>query len=294
MMPMSSTIRRGACGAILLGLLCAHPAAALVCGDGVLDPFETCDDGNLVPGDGCTPLCQLENVPPICTGASASVTDLWPPNHKLATVLVTGVVDPDDDPVAIVVTAIAQDEPVDGSGDGDSCPDAEGVGTDAAQVRVERSGEGDGRVYHIAFAAADGRGGTCIGSVTTCVPHDRGRGSVCADGGPLFDSTGADPATCGGCDLRECVPPDDELDDCAADLPRGIERRTARARALLARAADVGPGPRATRLARRATRVLARAAERARAALEGICGDAVGSLLDAAGHCAECPGQPSD
>lgn len=30
------------------------------CGDGVLRPIEQCDDGNKTGGDGCTPLCQIE------------------------------------------------------------------------------------------------------------------------------------------------------------------------------------------------------------------------------------------
>jgi fibro-slime domain-containing protein len=32
----------------------------MLCGNGVLDPGEQCDDGNTVGGDGCTPLCQIE------------------------------------------------------------------------------------------------------------------------------------------------------------------------------------------------------------------------------------------
>jgi cysteine-rich repeat protein len=32
-----------------------------VCGDGRVDPNETCDDGNLDGGDGCSELCQLED-----------------------------------------------------------------------------------------------------------------------------------------------------------------------------------------------------------------------------------------
>jgi fibro-slime domain-containing protein len=31
------------------------------CGNGVLDPGELCDDGNTTAGDGCTPICQIEN-----------------------------------------------------------------------------------------------------------------------------------------------------------------------------------------------------------------------------------------
>jgi cysteine-rich repeat protein len=33
-----------------------------VCGNGVKDPDEECDDGNTTPGDGCGPDCLLEGV----------------------------------------------------------------------------------------------------------------------------------------------------------------------------------------------------------------------------------------
>jgi len=35
-------------------------AACSMCGDGAVDDGETCDDGNLVPGDGCNEVCQDE------------------------------------------------------------------------------------------------------------------------------------------------------------------------------------------------------------------------------------------
>jgi len=38
-----------------------------VCGDGIREGNESCDDGNLIPGDGCTPDCKAE---PVCTGTS--------------------------------------------------------------------------------------------------------------------------------------------------------------------------------------------------------------------------------
>jgi cysteine-rich repeat protein len=31
------------------------------CGDGIVDPFEQCDDGNLVDGDGCDSDCKIES-----------------------------------------------------------------------------------------------------------------------------------------------------------------------------------------------------------------------------------------
>ena len=36
-----------------------------VCGDGDVDPNETCDDGNKISGDGCSEVCQTENQPPV-------------------------------------------------------------------------------------------------------------------------------------------------------------------------------------------------------------------------------------
>jgi cysteine-rich repeat protein len=31
-----------------------------VCGDGIIQAGETCDDGNSIPGDGCSGVCQIE------------------------------------------------------------------------------------------------------------------------------------------------------------------------------------------------------------------------------------------
>ena len=76
-----------------------------------------------------------------------------------------------------------------GDGTGNTCPDSMGVGTSTTQLRAERSGEGDGRVYHVSFSADDGRGGQCIGMITVCVSHDQAHGGRCVDEGPLFDST---------------------------------------------------------------------------------------------------------
>ncbi len=150
------------------------------------------DGDGLVDGD--DPDCVVVgNQPPDCSAAAPDPASLWPPNHKMRRIAIGGVSDPDGDPVAITVTAIAQDEPLNALADGNTCPDADGVGTGAARVRVERAGNGDGRVYHISFSADDGSGGTCEGSVSVCVPHDRGRHRVCVDQGPLVDSTGACP-----------------------------------------------------------------------------------------------------
>ena len=43
--------------------------------------------------------------------------------------------------------------------------------------------------------ASDGKGGECPGSVTVCVPHDKGKkGSTCVDDGQNYDSVTGGPA----------------------------------------------------------------------------------------------------
>ena len=64
-----------------------------------------------------------------------------------------------------------------------------GIGTATAQVRAERDGTGNGRVYHISFDAANQQGGLCSGKVRVAVPHNQGVDLGVIDGGPLYDST---------------------------------------------------------------------------------------------------------
>jgi uncharacterized repeat protein (TIGR01451 family) len=134
-------------------------------------------------GDAC------ENVAPDCSGAYASIQEIWSPNHHKIAVSVLGVTDADGDPVSVHVDRVMQDEPTDGAGDGNTCPDAF-VPPDGAKAYVlaERSGGGNGRVYTIYFTATDGRGASCQGSVKVSVPHDRGGGTA-IDDGPRYDST---------------------------------------------------------------------------------------------------------
>jgi hypothetical protein len=67
-------------------------------------------------------------------------------------------------------------------------PNGHGVGTPAAEVRAEREGGGNGRVYHIFFTATDELGAACSGEVLVGVPHDQ-EGAPAVDDGALYDST---------------------------------------------------------------------------------------------------------
>lgn len=127
----------------------------------------------------------LLNRSPDCSNAKPSSSTLWPPSGKLVSVALQGVTDPDGDPVTLKITGIRQDEPLSRNGE----PDAIGLGAPIAQVRADRKGGGDGRVYHLSFEAQDDKGAACTGTVKVCVPHNQRPGAACGDGGPLFDST---------------------------------------------------------------------------------------------------------
>jgi hypothetical protein len=122
------------------------------------------------------------NHPPDCTAAFASPATLSPPDGRLVPISIRNVTDSEGDPVAITVTGVRQDEPLQGTAN------AFGIGTPNVSIRADRDGKGDGRVYHLSFTASDPQGASCTGTVTVCVPHDQGRGSTCGDGGGVFDS----------------------------------------------------------------------------------------------------------
>jgi hypothetical protein len=150
----------------------------------------SCDDGNACTLDTCDAHggCAHINQCPDCSSAAATLASIWPPNHKMVTVGVKGVTDPQGQSTTISIHGVGQDEPTNDVGDGNSCPDAGPLGGSSVEVRAERSGTGNGRVYHLFFTATDPDGFSCSGEVTTCVPHDQGHGAMCVDDGASYDS----------------------------------------------------------------------------------------------------------
>jgi hypothetical protein len=124
------------------------------------------------------------NQPPVCDNATPS-NDLWSPNHKLVSVSVLGVTDPDGDPVTITIDSVYQDEVLNGLGDGNTAPDAV-INGSTAELRAERDGTANGRIYYVNFTASDGKGGTCSGTVEVGVNHDQGKKGEALGEGPLY------------------------------------------------------------------------------------------------------------
>jgi K319-like protein/putative Ig domain-containing protein len=138
------------------------------------------------------------NTPPTLSNPRADVPVLWPPDHRMVQVHILGVVDPDQPPynATITIDKVTQDEATNGLGDGDTPIDAvithKPGSDDTLLLRAERSGKGNGRVYHVHFTASDPEsralGNSPTGVVTVTVPHDK-KTDAAIDGGELFDST---------------------------------------------------------------------------------------------------------
>ncbi len=142
------------------------------------DPYRSSDHDPVIVG------LDL-NASPRCEQATPSLATLWPANHRLVAVAID-VPDPEGDAVTVSVDSVFQDEPVDGADDGATSPDAVVGQGGALELRAERSGAGNGRVYHVAFTARDATG-SCRGVVTVAVPLSPAKGAV--DDGPLYDAT---------------------------------------------------------------------------------------------------------
>jgi hypothetical protein len=154
----------------------------------------TISDGSVTSTATVTVTIVASNAAPVCTAATGG--EIWPPNHKrFYAAPIGGVYDPDGNPIAIAITGIFQDEPVDSTGDGQFAHDGR-VENGQAWIRAERSGHGNkaagnGRVYEITFTATDGNGGSCTGSAFWTVPHNQGQSSSAIDDGTRYDSMSA-------------------------------------------------------------------------------------------------------
>jgi hypothetical protein len=127
------------------------------------------------------------NAPPVCTTVTPSLTELWPPNGKMKTITLSGATDPEGGTVTIAITGVTQDEVVAGPGKKRAPDAATGPTSDSVQLRAERFGNLDGRVYQVSFTGTDPLGGTCTGAVTVSVPHDQS-GAAAVDSGQLYNS----------------------------------------------------------------------------------------------------------
>ena len=107
----------------------------------------------------------LPNSAPECNQAVASPAFLYANDNAFKIIQVVDVTDPDGDTITITINEIYQDETVQAWAGGQTSPDGQGIGTNAAEVRDEHAAFGNGRQYRIYFTAEDGNGGSCSAMV---------------------------------------------------------------------------------------------------------------------------------
>jgi uncharacterized repeat protein (TIGR01451 family) len=107
---------------------------------------------------------------------------MWPPNHKYQTFQVTqfvaSVTDSCDTPLSVssvVIEKVTSDEIENGNGDGNTLNDIIiASNCKSLQLRSEREGIGNGRVYSITFLVRDASGNTTRATARVVVPHNPG------------------------------------------------------------------------------------------------------------------------
>ena len=107
---------------------------------------------------------------------TVSPNSLWPANHKYNTIKATINVSDNLDPnPTVALVSVTSNEPDNGTGDGDTANDIVIVDNFTFQLRAERSGSGNGRIYTITYQVTDWAGNSTVETATVTVPHDKGK-----------------------------------------------------------------------------------------------------------------------
>src|SRR5262249_21754228 len=98
---------------------------------------------------------------------SASPNTLWPPDHTLRNITTAmNVNDSLSGAAGFTLMSVTSNESDNGLGDGDIANDIQGWGVNSAdtsgQLRAERSGAGNGRIYTLTYQGADVAGNVAL------------------------------------------------------------------------------------------------------------------------------------
>jgi uncharacterized repeat protein (TIGR01451 family) len=114
------------------------------------------------------------NPVPVVLHATATPATLWPPKHQWVDATTAYTIQDNCGPIAIT-QEVSSNEPVDGTGDGDTAPDWQVMDDHHVRLRAERAGTSSGRVYTITITATDSVNQSGHGTTAVRVAHDRNR-----------------------------------------------------------------------------------------------------------------------
>jgi hypothetical protein len=118
---------------------------------------------------------RVDTTPPVISSVTPSTGSLWPPNHKMMGVTIAAQATDSGQPPVCSITSVSSNEPIFGTGSGDTGPDWAITGPLSVDLRAERAGGGSGRVYTIALRCTDAASNTS--SMTTKVVVSSSQGS---------------------------------------------------------------------------------------------------------------------
>jgi len=126
-----------------------------------------------VPGNNSkTATTTVDPTPPVVSGLSADPSSLWPKNHKLRDVTINYTATDGCAGVNCQITNITSNEPIEGTGDGDTSPDWEFVDEHHVRLRAESAGGSNGRIYTITVTCTDAAGNVTTKTVEVHVGHN--------------------------------------------------------------------------------------------------------------------------
>ena len=112
---------------------------------------------------------------PVISSLTASSASLWPPNHKMVAITLAASASDAVGLSSLKIISATSSETDNGLGDGDTAGDIEITGALTLNLRAERSGIGNGRVYTITVQARDAAGNATIKTVAVSVPKSQGK-----------------------------------------------------------------------------------------------------------------------
>lgn len=133
----------------------------------------TVDDGMGGTDSDVVNITAKDISPPSITSINARPNILWPPNHRMVTVIVdVKTFDNCAEPFSKIIS-VTSNEPENGLGDGDKSPDWKITGNLTVELRAERSGTGSGRNYTLTIQSTDDFGNNSTKTINVTVPHNR-------------------------------------------------------------------------------------------------------------------------
>ncbi|HEX3282829.1 MAG TPA: choice-of-anchor Q domain-containing protein, partial [Pyrinomonadaceae bacterium] len=174
-----------ACGTVT----CDHPSGSFF---PVGTTTVTCTSS---AGPTCNFKITVKDTQPPVIVLTAQPIKLWPADHKYVTLKVSDLVASVRDNCgrkvgmsSVRISSVTSDEPDDanGAGDGNTTNDIVIAGDcKSVQLRAERMGNGNGRVYTITLKVTDAAGNVATATAKVTVPHSQ-NGPAAVDDGPNF------------------------------------------------------------------------------------------------------------